>query len=280
MMLQKLFDYFRYPFVQYALIVGILVALCSALLGVTLVLKRYSYIGDGLSHVAFGAMTVATVMSVSNSMIVVLPITVVAAILLLRMGQNAKIKGDAALAMVSVGSLAIGYLLLNMFSTSSNVAGDVCSTLFGSTRFLTLSTSDVVTCIVLSVIVIAIYFVFYNRIFAVTFDESFAKASGIRAGAYNLLIATVTAVVIVLAMRLVGSLLITALIIFPALSAMRLFRNFKSVVICSAVLSVVCALLGLCISILAETPAGATIVAVDIFAFLLCSIAGKLLRRN
>lgn len=272
---EKLLEYFRFPFVRHALIVGILVALCASLLGVILVLKRYSYIGDGLSHVAFGAMTVATVASVTNSLIVVLPITIGAAILLLRVGQNAKIKGDAALAMISVGSLAVGYLLLNVFSASSNVAGDVCSTLFGSTGFITLSSSDVVTCIVLSVIVIALYIVFYHKIFAVTFDENFAKASGIRAGAYNLLIATVTAVVIVLSMRLVGSLLITALIIFPALSAMRIFKNFRAVVIFSSILSVICAVLGLIVSILAETPTGATIVSVNILVFLICSLVGR-----
>lgn len=278
--LEKLWSYLQFPFVRHALVVGVLIALCAALLGVTLVLKRYSYIGDGLSHVAFGALTVATVINVSNSMLVVLPITIVSAILLLRMGQNTKIKGDAALAMISVGSLAVGYLLLNLFSTSSNVAGDVCSTLFGSTRFLTLSAVDVFTCVVLSIVVIALYLLFYNRIFAVTFDESFAKASGIRVGAYNLLIATVTAVVIVLAMRLVGSLLITALIIFPALSAMRLFKNFKAVVICSGTFSVICAFLGLCVSILAGTPAGATIVIANILVFLICFLAGKLLHRS
>lgn len=278
--LEKLWSYLQFPFVRHALVVGVLIALCASLLGVTLVLKRYSYIGDGLSHVAFGALTVATVINVSNSMLVVLPITVVSAILLLRMGQNTRIKGDAALAMISVGSLAVGYLLLNLFSTSSNVAGDVCSTLFGSTRFLTLSAVDVFTCVVLSIVVIALYLLFYNRIFAVTFDESFAKASGIRVGAYNLLIATVTAVVIVLAMRLVGSLLITALIIFPALSAMRLFKNFKAVVICSGTFSVICAFLGLCVSILAETPAGATIVIANILVFLICFLAGKLLHRS
>lgn len=278
--LEKLWSYLQFPFVRHALVVGVLIALCASLLGVTLVLKRYSYIGDGLSHVAFGALTVATVINVSNSMLVVLPITIVSAILLLRMGQNTKIKGDAALAMISVGSLAVGYLLLNLFSTSSNVAGDVCSTLFGSTRFLTLSAVDVFTCVVLSIVVIALYLLFYNRIFAVTFDESFAKASGIRVGAYNLLIATVTAVVIVLAMRLVGSLLITALIIFPALSAMRLFKNFKAVVICSGTFSVICAFLGLCVSILAGTPAGATIVIANILVFLICFLAGKLLHRS
>ena len=279
-MLERLISYFQFPFVRHALIVGVLVSLCAALLGVTLVLKRYSYIGDGLSHVAFGAMAIATVANVSGSMLIVLPITVLSAILLLRMGQNTKIKGDAALAMISVGSLAFGYLLLNVFSTSSNVSGDVCTTLFGSTRFLTLSNTDVITCVVLSLLVLVVYCLFYHKIFAVTFDEVFVKASGVSAGLYNLLIATVTAVVIVLAMRLVGSLLITALIIFPALSAMRLFKNFKAVVVCSAILSVVCAVLGLCLSILFETPTGATIVITDIFAFLIFWLLGKLLKRS
>ena len=278
--MEQLIRYFQFPFVRHALIVGVLVAICASLLGVTLVLKRYSYIGDGLSHVAFGAMTVATILNITNSMIVVLPITILAAILLLRMGQNAKIKGDAALAMISVGALALGYLFLNVFSTSSNVAGDVCSTLFGSTKFLTLTTLDVVTCIVLSIVVIALYIIFFNKIFTITFDENFANASGIRTGLYNLLIATVTAIVIVLAMRLVGSLLITALIIFPAISAMRIFKNFKSVVIFSAILSTACALLGICVSIIAETPAGATIVTANIFAFFLCFLFGRLLKRS
>ena len=278
--MEQLLRYFQFPFVRHAAIVGILVAICASLLGVTLVLKRYSYIGDGLSHVAFGAMTVATIFNISNSMIIVLPITVLAAILLLRMGQNAKIKGDAALAMISVGALALGYLFLNVFSTSSNVAGDVCSTLFGSTKFLTLTTLEVVTCVVLSIVVITLYLAFFNKIFSVTFDENFAGASGLRVGVYNLLIATVTAIVIVLAMRLVGSLLITALIIFPAISAMRLFKNFKAVVVFASILSAVCAFLGICVSIIAETPAGATIVTVDIFAFLMCSVLGKLLKRS
>ena len=278
--MEQLIRYFQFPFVRHALVVGVLVAICASLLGVTLVLKRYSYIGDGLSHVAFGAMTVATILNITNSMIVVLPITILAAILLLRMGQNAKIMGDAARAMISVGALALGYLFLNVFSTSSNVAGDVCSTLFGSTKFLTLTTLDVVTCIVLSVVVIVLYLLFFNKIFTVTFDENFANASGIRTGLYNLLIATVTAIVIVLAMRLVGSLLITALIIFPAISAMRIFKNFKAVVIFSAILSAVCALLGICISIIAETPAGATIVVANIFVFFLCFLLGRLLKRS
>ena len=280
-MIDQLISYLAFPFVRHALIVGILVSLCASLLGVTLVLKRYSYIGDGLSHVAFGAMAIATVINVTGHMLVVLvlPITVVSAILLLRAGQNAKIKGDAALAMISVGSLAAGYLLLNVFSSSSNVSGDVCTTLFGSTRFLTLSGTDVIVCAALAILVLLVYVLFYNKIFSVTFDESFAKASGVNAGAYNLLIATITAVVIVLSMRLVGSLLISALVIFPAVSAMRLFKNFKAVVICSAIFSVVCAAVGLCVSILAETPTGATIVLTDAIAFLICLVVEKIKKR-
>ena len=271
-MFEKLALYWAYPFVRYALAVGVLIALCSSLLGVTLVLKRFSFIGDGLSHVAFGAMAVAAVLGLTDDMPLTLGITIVSAILLLRTGQNTKIKGDAAIAMISVGSLAIGYLLMNLFSTSSNLSGDVCSTLFGSTSILTLTRTEVRLCVVLSVIVAAIFILFYNKIFAVTFDESFAKAVGTKADRYNLLIAVTTAVVIVLAMNLVGSLLISALIIFPALSAMRVYQNFRAVTICSAVLSVCCAALGILISILAGTPVGSTIVAVDLAAFLVFSL--------
>ena len=266
-MIEKLALYFSYPFVRYALIVGVLIALCSSLLGVTLVLKRFSFIGDGLSHVAFGAMAIAAVLHFSNEMLLVLPITVLAAILLLRTGQNAKIKGDAAIAMISVGALALGYLLMNLFSTSSNLSGDVCSTLFGSTSILTLTVRDVWFCGILSLAVLAIFFLFYRKIFAVTFDEDFAKATGMRTDLYNLLIAVVIAVIIVLAMNLVGSLLISALVIFPALSAMRIFRSFRQVTVCSAVLSVATALIGILLSILAGLPVGATIVAVDVLAF-------------
>jgi len=273
-MFEKLALYWAYPFVRYALVVGVLIALCSSLLGVTLVLKRFSFIGDGLSHVAFGAMAVAAVLGLTDDMPLTLGITIVSAILLLRTGQNTKIKGDAAIAMISVGSLAIGYLLMNLFSTSSNLSGDVCSTLFGSTSILTLTRAEVRLCVVLSVIVAAIFILFYNKIFAVTFDESFAKAVGTKADRYNLLIAVTTAVVIVLAMNLVGSLLISALIIFPALSAMRVYQNFRAVTICSAVLSVCCAALGILISILAGTPVGSTIVAVDLAAFFVFSLLG------
>ncbi|MDR1769354.1 MAG: metal ABC transporter permease [Hungatella sp.] len=273
-LIEKLALYFEYPFVRYALIVGILIALCSSLLGVTLVLKRFSFIGDGLSHVAFGGIAIATVLKLTNQMLLILPVTIVCAILLLRTGQNAKIKGDAAVAMISVGALALGYLLMNIFSTSANLAGDVCSTLFGSTSILTLTKTEVWLCAALSVVVIAVFLLFYHKIFAVTFDEDFAKATGTKTDQYNLLIAVITAIIIVLAMNLVGSLLISALVIFPALSAMRLFKNFKSVILCSAILSVFCAVLGILTSILAGTPVGSTIVAVDIAAFAICSLIG------
>ena len=264
---EKLILYFQYSLVRYALIVGVLSALCSSLLGVTLVLKRFSFIGDGLSHVAFGAMAIAAVFGMTNEMPLVLVVTIVSAVLLLRTGQNAKIKGDAAVAMISVGALAIGYLLMNIFAKSSNLSGDVCSTLFGSTSILTLTQTEVWLCVLLSVVVTAIFVLFYHKIFAVTFDEGFAKATGTNAGIYNLMIAVVVAVVIVLAMNLVGSLLISALVIFPALSAMRVFKSFRAVTICSAVLSVCCALVGILISIVEGTPVGSTIVAVDIAAF-------------
>lgn len=271
--------YFQYPFVRYALIVGVLIALCSSLLGVTLVLKRFSFIGDGLSHVAFGAMAIASVLNITNNMLFILPVTVLCAILLLRAGQNTRIKGDAAIAMISVGALAIGYLLMNIFSTSPNISGDVCSTLFGSTSILTLTKGEVWLCAILSVVVVAIFIFFYNKIFAVTFDENFSKAAGVRANAYNLLIAVVIAVIIVLAMNLVGSLLISALVIFPALSAMRLFKSFRSVTISAAVMSVICATAGILISILAGTPVGSTIVAVDIAVFLISYGIGRITGR-
>ena len=278
-MFETLRMYFQYPFVRYALIVGVLIALCSSLLGVTLVLKRFSFIGDGLSHVAFGAMAIASDLNITNNMLFILPVTVICAILLLRAGQNTRIKGDAAIAMISVGALAIGYLLMNLFSTSPNISGDVCSTLFGSTSILTLTKGEVWLCAILSVVVVAIFILFYNKIFAVTFDENFARATGTRANAYNLLIAVVIAVIIVLAMNLVGSLLISALVIFPALSAMRLFKSFRSVTISAAVLSVLSAAAGILISILAGTPVGSTIVAVDIAVFLISYGIGRITGR-
>ncbi|MBZ4667909.1 MAG: Zinc transporter, inner rane permease protein ZnuB [Defluviitaleaceae bacterium] len=276
----KLSLYMQYPFVRYAVIVGILIALCSSLFGVILVLKRFSFIGDGLSHVAFGAMAIATSLKVTNNMPLILTITVVCAILLLRTGQNTKIKGDATLAMFSVGALAIGYLLMNVFSTSTNLSGDVCTVLFGSTSILTLTKIEVWLSAVLSVFVVSIFILFYNKIFAVTFDESFAQATGTKAGIYNLLIAVIVAVIVVLAMNLVGSLLVSALVIFPPLSAMRIFKSFKSVTICSAIVPVFCALTGMLISILGGTPVGSTIVAVDIVAYVLASVIGNILRRR
>ncbi|MBR4761215.1 MAG: metal ABC transporter permease [Clostridia bacterium] len=272
----QLVFYFQFPFVRYAIIVGVLIALCSSLLGVTLVLKRFSFIGDGLSHVAFGAMAVAAVVGLTNDMPLVLAITTASAILLLLTGQNAKIKGDAAVAMISVGALAVGYMLMNIFSKSANVSGDVCITLFGSTSILTLTKVKVWLCVILSVVVVALFVIFYNKIFAVTFDENFAAATGTRVKLYNLILAVIIAAVIVLAMNLVGSLLISALVIFPALSAMRLFKTFKSVTVCSAVISVVCALLGMLISIMFSTPVGSTIVVVDIFVFFVFYLTERL----
>lgn len=277
--LAKIPEYLSYPFVRYAFIAGVLVALCSSLLGVTLVLKRYSFIGDGLSHVAFGAMAIAAIFSVSNELMIVMPVTIIAAILLLKGGQNAKIKGDAALAMLSVGSMAAGYLLLNMFSASANVSGDVCSTLFGSTSILTLTDRDVLVCVIMSILVICVFLLFYNKIFAITFDENFAVATGVSASLYNLLIAVITAIIIVLAMNLVGALLTSALMIFPALSAMRVFNTFRNVIICSAVVAVFSAALGILVSIMISSPVGATIVVVDLIVFGGFSLAGRLLRK-
>ena len=277
-MIETLSMYFSFSFVRYAFIVGVLISLCSSLLGVTLVLKRFSFIGDGLSHVAFGGICIASVLNISNNMFLVLPITILSAILLLRTGRNKKIQGDAAIAMISVGALAIGYLLMNIFSVSSNLSGDVCSTLFGAMSILTLTKEEVWLCTILSILVIIAFVIFYNKIFAVTFDEAFAQAVGTHASAYNLVIAIIIAIIIVLAMNLVGSLLISALVIFPALSAMRIFKSFKSVTVCSAAISVFCSVSGLLISIIGGTPVGSTIVAVDIAAFLICSLVGKIVR--
>lgn len=275
-MTDKLIYYLQFPFVRYALIVGVLIALCSSLFGVTLVLKRFSFIGDGLSHAAFGVMCVAGVLNLSNEMALVLPVTVLFAIILINSGNRVKLKGDAAIALLSVSSLALGYLLVNIFGTSANVSGDVCSTLFGSTSILTLTTADVWICIILSVLALSVFLLFYNKIFAVTFDENFARATGSGAKVYNLILAVSIAVIIVLAMNLVGSLLITALIIFPALSSMRLFKNFRSVTVFSALISVICAALGIIISIIVGTPVGSTIVASNLVVFILCSLIGKL----
>lgn len=268
-------EYFGYSFVRYAFIAGVLTALCASMLGVTLVLKRYSFIGDGLSHVAFGAMAIAAVLSIQNDMLVVMPVTVLCAVLLLAGGRRTKIKGDAALAMLSVSSMAIGYLLLSCFSTSANISGDVCSTLFGSTSILTLTAGDVALCVGMSVVVLLLFLLFYNKIFAITFDEDFSRATGVHTGLYNLFIAMVSAAVIVLAMNLVGALLTSALMIFPALSAMRLYQTFRRVVLCSAVIAAVTSALGILISIMFSTPVGATIVSADVVTFGCSCLAGR-----
>lgn len=272
--ISKLQYYMEFPFVKYALIVAILTALCSSLLGVILVLRRFSYIGDGLSHVAFGALAVASVLKVTNQMYIILPVTIATAVLLLCGGKNKKLTGDAAIAIYSVGALAIGYLLMNTFSTSANISGDVCTTLFGSTSILTLTEDQVIICAVLSIITVIIFVLFYNRIFMVTFDENFAKASGINTSFYQALIAVITAMVIVLAMNLVGSLLITALLVFPVLSAMRVFQSFRGVIIYSAVLSICGAITGILVSILASTPVGSTIVIFDLILFIIHCLIG------
>ena len=273
---QKFAYFLSFPFVRYAFICGVLISVCSSLLGTTLVLKRFSFIGDGLSHVAFGALAIATVMHVTRNMLVVLPVTVVCAIFLLRLGRSTKVKGDAAVAMLSVTALAAGYLLLNIFPVSSNISGDVCSTLFGSTLILTLGKTYVIVSVVLSAVTVLFFVLFYNRIFSVTFDEGFSSATGTRVKFINLASAVIIAVVIVLAMNLVGSLLISALVVFPALSAMRVFKSFRSVTICSAALSAGCTLTGLAIAVTADTPVGATIVATQAIVFLIFLVIGKI----
>ncbi|MBQ2144391.1 MAG: metal ABC transporter permease [Oscillospiraceae bacterium] len=272
----NLVKYIQLPYVQNALIVGVLVSLCTALLGVTLVLRRFSFIGDGLSHVAFGAMTVAAVVGLTNDMVLVLPVTVVCAVLLLSVGQNARVKGDASVAMISVGALAVGYLLMNRFPPSgrSNISGDVCTTLFGGTSILTLRPEEVTISIVLSAVVVLFFIFFYHKIFAITFDESFAGATGARTKLYNLLLAVVIAVVVVLAMDLVGSLLISALVVFPALSAMRIFKSFRSVTVCAAIISVTCTIAGILSAAQFNTPVGSTIVVADIVVFAVFSLIG------
>ena len=275
-------DFFSFvvnnAFILRAIAVGVLIALSAALLGVVLVLKRFSFIGDGLSHVAFGAMAIASVVGLSNNLLLVLPITIISAILLLRTGQNTRIKGDAAIAMISVGALAVGYLVMSAFSASSNFAGDVCGTLFGSVAILTLSDLDVYLCLALSALVIAFFVLFKNKIFAVTFDESFAKTAGVQTSGFNLTIAVITAVIIVLAMNLVGSLLTSALVIFPALSSMRVFKTFRAVVLSSAVIAVSCALVGILLSILLSTPVGSTVVAANIVVFASFCVVGGVRR--
>ena len=270
-MLAELLRYLGYPFVRYAIVAAMLISLCSALVGVILVLKRYSYIGDGLSHVAFGAMSIALVLGmIQQKMYLVFPITTVAAILILKSGQNKRVQGDAIVGMISTGALALGYLLMNLFPPTANISGDVCSTLFGSTLILTLSKAEVWLCVIASIIVLIIFVMLYPKIFAVTFDENFSKAIGLKTNQINFILAVIIAVIVVLAMNLVGSLLISALVIFPALSVMQLFKSFKAVLIGAAVLSEICTVTGMLVAILCSTPVGATIVTVDIIAFIIC----------
>lgn len=275
-MITTLTKYLEYPFVQKALIVGSVIALCSALLGVVLVLKRYSFIGDSLSHVAFCAMAFATIFSFVDDMVIIFPLTILCAILLLRSSSKGKMNGDASLALISVGSLALGYLFINVFSTSSNVAGDVCSTLFGTTSILTLTDVEMWLSIGLSLFVVGLFIIAYNKIFTATFDYNFARATGMNMSVYDLIMSVVIAVIIVLAMNLVGSLLISAMVIFPALTSMQLFKSFKAVTISSAIVAVFTAVLGIIVSILFGTPVGCTIVGVEIVMFIIFAIVGKI----
>ncbi|MBR2473943.1 MAG: metal ABC transporter permease [Clostridia bacterium] len=278
--MEALISYYKtFPVVRYSTVVIILVSLCAALLGVSLVLKRFSMIGDGLSHVAFGATAIAAAAGFAP-LYVALPVTVIAAVLLLGV-KSSKIMGDAAIAMISAGALAVGYLMLNLFpSNASTIAGDACTTLFGSSSIIGIGVTDVIVCSVLAAAVIFIFIFFYHKIFAITFDEGFATATGTKARVYNTLLAAVTGIVIVLAMKMVGALLISALITFPALSAMRVFKTFKKVVVCSAIISVSCALLGIIVCITASTPIGPTIAVANILVFAGFFTAGKLIEKK
>lgn len=264
--------YFSFSFVVYAFIAGIMIALSSSLLGVTLVIKRFSYIGDGLSHAAFGAMAVASVFKLTNDTVFVLPMTILCAVLILCASENSKIKGDASVAMISVGALAVGYFLMNIFSPPANLSGDVCSTLFGSTLILTLTKNEMLISVFLSSAVILYFIFFYNRIFSIVFDEDFSRASGINTRLINIIMAVIIAYVIVLAMNLVGTLLVSALIIFPAVSSMLVFKSFRGVVVFSCMISMFCTIIGLFSSVIAGTPVGSTIVIVDILALGVCKI--------
>ncbi|MCI9576238.1 MAG: metal ABC transporter permease [Clostridiales bacterium] len=265
-------NFFSYDFLNRALLVGILVSLCAALLGVSLVLKRYSMIGDGLSHVSFGVLSIAVAMNWAP-LPVSIPVVMAAAFLLLRLSENSKIKGDAAIALISSSSLAIGVIVTSL---TSGMNADVFNYMFGS--ILAVSQSDVWISVTLSVIVLILYVVLYNKIFAITFDENFAKATGTKAGLYNMILAFLTAITIVIGMRLMGALLISSLIIFPALTAMRVCKGFKGVIITSSVVAVTCFFVGLVFSFLFSTPAGATVVVVNLMALLLFTIAGTLIR--
>lgn len=267
-------EMFSYPFLVRAVIVGLLVSICASLLGISLVLKRYSMIGDGLSHVGFGALAIATAINAAP-LTVAIPVVVLAAFLLLNISENSKIKGDAAIALISTSALAIGVITVSM---TTGLTTDVCNYMFGS--ILAMSKNDVQLSIALSIIVFCLFIVFYNKIFAVTFDETFAKATGIKVNLYNMLIAFLTAITIVLGMRLMGALLISSLIIFPALTSMQVCKKFKTVIISSAIISIICYFCGVVMSYIYATPTGASVVVVNIFMFAIFSFIGLLRRRG
>ncbi len=287
MLMTNLFEYiaefFEMPGIRYAFIVGPLIAVCTSLLGVTLVLKRYSFIGEGLSYTAFGAMAFAAVVGITNNMLIALPATIIAAIILLRSSTKARIKGDAAVAMLAVGALGLGYLLLALWPTK-NFASDVCRVLFGDAAIISLTKFEVIGCVVLSVVTILLFIFFYHKIFAVTFDENFARATGVKTSIYNLIVAIIIAIIIVIAMKLVGSLLVSALIIFPALTSMRMFKTFKSVTISSAIISLLCFVTAMFMHMTfslyksffgfkgSTLPIGSTIVALNIIVFLVFTL--------
>ena len=279
--MSKIIFYFQnFPTVRYASVALLLISLCAALLGVTLVLKRFSMIGDGLSHVTFGAAAIATALGFVTPIYFSLPLTVLAAILLLKIRSNTKIQGDAAIAMVSAGALAFGYLMMNLFpGNSSSISGDACTNLFGQ-GILGINKQDVTLCVILSAIVIFVFIFFYNKIFAITFDESFSRATGTKTELYNTLIAVITGVIIVIAMNMVGALLISALITFPALSAMRVFKTFKSVTVCASIISVCCAIIGVLVSLAAKTPVGSTVVVADAVTFGIFSLVGAVMKKS
>ncbi len=277
--LEEIAYYLSFDFVKYALIVGTLISLACAILGVTLVLKKYAMIGDGLSHVAFGALSLAMVLTIAD-LYLTMPLTIIVAILLIRLSTKSKVKSDSAIAMLSVGSLAFGYFILNLFSTSANISGDVCTTLFGSISILTLTQVEVWVSIILTILVLAFFIIFHNKIFAVTFDENFSKATGIQTNKYNNVLAFIIGIVIVLAMKLVGALLISALVVFPAISAIRICKSYKMVIIFACIIGVINSVVGILLAILIGTPVGATIVIIDILAYFCCWALENIIKKS
>lgn len=272
----KLIEYWDFPFVRYAFFAGILIAISSSLLGVILVLKRYSYIGNSLSNVAFGSMSVATVIGLTNEIYLILPVTIITSVLLLRYSEKSRLTADASIAMISVAFLALGYMVMNVFKTGPNVSVDVCTTLFGSLSILTLTKYDVLICTALSILVLMFYILYYKKIFLITFDENYAKSSGLNTNMLNLALSIIIGITISIAIRLVGSLLICALMIFPCVSAMKLFSSFKAVSIFSAISSIFTSGIGLVVSIVYGFPVGSTIVFMNVLLFLICIIIKRI----